>query len=88
MILIDRECIKKYKNKLEKLKNKGFNFIIQINKSDLMDAEFDKNNLALGEYLIVVGDMVESEKKTLIPSNLLPNTYCVFDALDTEVIKQ
>ena len=88
LILIDRECIKKYKNKLEKLKNKGFNFIIQINKSDLMDAEFDKNNLALGEYLIVVGDMVESEKKTLIPSNLLPNTYCVFDALDTEVIKQ
>ena len=82
------ETIKKHKIKLDKLKSKGFNFVIQISTGDLMNVEFDNKNLALGDYLIIIGEVNESEVKTLIPKDLQKNTFYVSEPLNTEVIKQ
>lgn len=88
LLLIDDDFIDKYADLLNKLKNKGFRFIIQIEKSTIMSADFDNKNLAFGEYIFIIGQMGEDELKALIPTDLLTHTFCINEALNTEVIKQ
>lgn len=88
LILIDEDSISKHKNTLNKLKNKGFSFIVQINKSTLMNVEFDKNILSIGEYIFIIGDMAQNEIKSLIPGSMVNSTYCIEEAVKSEVIKK
>ena len=87
LISIDDDVLKKYKNKLNKFKNSGFNFIIQIQKSTLMNAEFDRNILEMGEYIFVVGDENKKEIESFVPKDLINNTYCISEPISSEVIK-
>ena len=88
LILIDEDSISKHKNTLNKLKNKGFSFIVQIKKSTLMNVEFDKNILNIGEYIFIIGDMARNEIKSLIPGSMVNSTYCIEEAVKSEVIKK
>ncbi len=87
LILINADNIKKNKNILDKLKNQGFNFVIQLPKKDLMNVEFDRKILNIAEYIIIIGNLTEGEKKTLIPVSMIPKVYCINEAIDSEVIK-
>ena len=87
LILINADNIKKNKNILDKLKNQGFNFVIQLPKKDLMNIEFDRKILNIAEYIIIIGNLTEGEKKTLIPVSMIPKVYCINEAIDSEVIK-
>lgn len=86
LILIDNDTLKNHMRVITELKNKGFNFVIQMKKSSLIDSKFDPNSLNIAEYIIIIGKLSNSEKDTFIPNSMIKRIYSVNEAISSEVI--
>ena len=57
-----------------------------MKSSELLDSKFDPNNLNIGEYLLIVGKLSESEKNMFIPNSMLKRLYILKEEINSEVI--
>lgn len=86
LILIDNNTLKNHLKVITELKSKGFNFVIQIKKGDLIDSKFDPNTLNVAEFIMVIGKLNNSERRMFIPNSMINRVYYLEDAISSEVI--